>query len=119
MNFEQIKKDIEQMDLEKFKKEFNEILAGMSYKELQADLIMRGAKLMRIHEDRENIMNDNERALEEIKQLAFDTISDLYFEGKMTREDWDDATDKIEEYNTEKELAALVRQIENYSNSIH
>lgn len=98
------------MNLEHFKAKISAIVAGMTTKELKADLIMRGAKLQRTNN---TPMNDQERILEDIKQVAFDTISDYYFEGRLTREEWDEYTDKIEELNTEPELAALVRQVEN------
>jgi hypothetical protein len=98
------------MNLEEFKRRFDEVMANVTTKELMGDLIMRGAKLQRIYDTTH--MTNKEKELEDFKQVAFDTISDLYFEGHIPRHDWDEATDKIEECTTEIELRELVTHYE-------
>lgn len=97
------------MNLEKFKEEFDRIISSMTLQELQGELIKSGAKLMRVHEDRYNIMNEDEKILEELKQTTFETVSDYYYEDKISRQEWDEALSKIENATSGPELIEIVK----------
>jgi hypothetical protein len=97
------------MNFEHFKKEIDRIIGSMTTQELQGELIKHGAKLMRVHENRYNIMTEEERILEEFKQEAFETVGDYYYEDAISKQVWEELVDKIEEAKSENELVEILK----------
>lgn len=94
------------MNFEDFKRQFDEIISNMSTKELMGELIKCGAKLCRTYDT--SFMNEDELTLEEVKQEAFEVIGDMYYEDFISREEWNETVDELEECKTSSDVIKLL-----------